>query len=88
LFFRKTGKPDWRFTCAACGQGFGDDSETALQAIEITQNGLGNGDPPACACRFELQCAFKSSPRRSGLKRITMTIATATTPAMSASAKP
>jgi hypothetical protein len=34
------------------------------------------------------QCAFKSSPRRSGLKRITMTIATATTPATSASAKP
>ena len=33
------------------------------------------------------QCATSSSPRRSGLKRITMTIATATTPATSASAK-
>jgi hypothetical protein len=46
LFFRKAGKPDWRFPCAARDQGFGvmsgDDSGMAPQDFEIAQNGLGN----------------------------------------------
>jgi hypothetical protein len=54
LFFRKAGKLDWRFPCAArdlvSALRTGDDSEMAPQAIEIAQNGLGNGDPPARDC--------------------------------------
>ena len=52
LFFRKTGQPERRFLSGARDRGHpalgtGEDSLNASQAIEIAQNGLVNGDPPA-----------------------------------------
>jgi hypothetical protein len=49
--FQNADKPGWRFPYAIHGAvsalRAGQDSGMAPQAIEISQNGLGNGDPPA-----------------------------------------
>jgi hypothetical protein len=50
--FQNNAQLGSRFSSAACDPLLrrltaGNDSEMALQAVEIAQNGLGNGNPPA-----------------------------------------